>query len=96
MRIHKKVQQGQMPITDVVKTVCHDKHANICRAIYGSKHAFLCRFFPFPLPFWGMGIIFKICDFSPKVEADETFSKSAILAQKLRLNDESPGKSSSV
>ena len=32
MRIHKKVQQGQMPIADVVKTVCHDKYANLCRA----------------------------------------------------------------
>ena len=32
MRIHKKVQQGQMPIADVVKTVCHDKYANVCRA----------------------------------------------------------------
>ena len=40
---------------EVVKTVCHDKHANICRAIYGSKYAFLCTFFLFPLSHFPFG-----------------------------------------
>ena len=40
---------------EVVKTVCHDKHANICRAIYGSKYVFLCTFFLFPLSHFPFG-----------------------------------------
>ena len=53
----------------ICTSVCHDKHANICCAIYGSQHAFLCTFFLSHFPFGGW----------------ETFSKYATLAQKLRL-----------